>query len=426
MRSLHGIADDWPLTLGELEPHLCEAERLLGVAGNSDVDPYAAPRSAPFPQPGWPLSHADKIIRDGLASAGIHVTSTPQARNTQPHGGRPACTNLGVCNQCPTQARPGPTTTTLREALATGRVELVSEATVTRLETDANGRVVQAVWREPDGRVHLQDADLFVLAAHVPDSVRLLLHSTSRHAPNGIGNSEDMVGRCFMDHPRHNARGKLPERTWPNRVWFQTGAIHHWCDTEDRAARGAHIVELLNFIGSASPGAIASESDLWGQPLRDHIRESWGHDIQFHGIIEMLPDRANRITLDPDEVDVFGVPIAQFDVRFGDYDRAGMVSAAARMDEMFAILEATDTVHRPMRSGHLESLYHPSGGLRMGSDPETSVTDAWGRVHSTRNLFVAGTALFPTIGTSNPTLTMIALALRTAERINALGARGEI
>jgi glucose dehydrogenase len=424
-RSVYGVGEDWPLTYEELEPHLEESERVLGTAG-ADDEPHHAPRRVPFPLPAWPLSHSDRLIREGLAEAGIPVLSTPQARTTRPYRGRPRCLNLGRCNTCPINARTGATASSLRWALETGRVELISEATVLRLESDDRGRITEAIWVDPAGQTHRQRADLFILAAHVPDSVRLLLHSTSQRWPAGIGNGEDMVGRCFMDHGRHNARAEIEERTWPNRLYFQTAAIHHWADAPDRADRGAYLIEILNYIGSAGPGSSTHDTDLWGLPLKRHVRENWGHSIQFHAGVEMLPDRDNRITLDPEVMDTNGVPIARFDLRFDDYALAGYASVAASMDRMLEILGARNVLHRPMREGQLVSIYHPAGGLRMGRDSATSVTDPWGQVHGIPNLFAAGTALFPTIGTVNPTLTMIALALRTSERIEFLAGRGEI
>lgn len=424
LSSAHGFGADWPFDYAELEPNLAEAERILGVAGTAD-DPLAPPRQESYPLPALPLSLADRILRDRLAPHGIAVASAPQARATQPYRGRPACARFGRCLDCPIQARPGPSSTTLRDALATGRVTLRSEAFVTHLEGDGQ-RIRRAVWCDASGTTFAERADVFVVAAHVPDSVRLLLFSTSAEWPDGIGNREDVVGRYFMDHPRHAVMGSLSERTWPNRVFFQTGCISHWRNRPERAERGAFLLELQNHIPDAAPANVARATARWGLPLKAHIREVWGHEVLLNAQIEMLPLRENRVQLDPARRDEFGVPWASFDVRLGAYGQAGLQSAIAALDEIMTHVSARNVKHLAMLPQTIDSCYHPAGGLRMGTDPKTSVTDAWGRVHGTRNLFVSGSGLYPTIGTANPTLTLVALALRVSHGIREHGTRGEL
>ncbi len=425
LRTTHGMADDWPFSYDEFEPDLDEAERTLGTAGTAD-DPLAAPRKQPFPLPGFPLSYSDQLLRTGLAPHGVHVSTTPQARATQPYRGRPACERLGLCLMCPIQARPGPTSTTLADALATGRVTLVSQAFVTHLESGAGGRVTRAVWVDSSGQSQATEADVFVVACHAPDSSRLLLNSVSTEWPTGLGNREDVVGRYFMDNPRYAMIGSLPERTWPNRVFFQTGAITRWRNPADRPQHGAFLIEIQNFIPDASPADIARTSKSWGLDLKQRIRESWGHEALMNAETEMLPSRDNRVMLDPDIKDPFGVPLSRFDVRFSDYDTTALATAKATLLDLFDKLGAKNVGHRSMPRGTLDSCYHPAGGLRMGNDPKTSVTDGGGRVHGLKNLFAAGTCLFPSIGTANPTLTVTALAVRVARKIREHGGRGEL
>lgn len=425
LRTTHGFAEDWPFSFEEFEPDLEEAERILGTAGTAD-DPLAPPRKAPYPLPPFPLSYSDQVLRRRLAPHGIHVSTTPQARTSRPYRGRPACVGTGRCLTCPIEARTGPTASTLLEAIGTGRATLTSEAMVTHLEVDANGRVARAVWQDLSGARHAVAADVFVVAGHVPDSVRLLLHSTSPEWPHGLGNRHDAVGRYFMDNPRTAARAALPERTWPNRVFFQTGAINHWRDRPDRGQHGAFLIEIQNFIPDATPAEIVLAGQAYGAPLKQRIRERWGFDVLLNAETEVLPLAENRITLDRDHRDPFGVPTPLFDIRFSAFDLEAIATARASLQRIFDLVGARKVLPLEMPKGTFDSCYHPAGGLRMGDDPKTSVTDPGGRVHGLKNLFVSGTSLFPTIGTANPTLTMVALAVRVARNIRERGGRGEL
>src|SRR5882724_2757834 len=164
LRSLYGIADDWPISYQDLEPYYARAEKALGVAG-ADDDPWASPRSTPFPLPAFPFSYSDRLFAPTCRSLGIALHSLPQARNSVAYGGRPACQACGVCHACPTGAKASVDLTQIPEAEASGNARVLTEATVLRLEVDGSGQVSAAVYARPDKVERRLTARVFVLAA---------------------------------------------------------------------------------------------------------------------------------------------------------------------------------------------------------------------------------------------------------------------
>jgi choline dehydrogenase-like flavoprotein len=202
MRELYGIADDWPIGYADLEPYYGLAEQALGVAGVGD-NPFASPRSTPYPLPPFPPSYADRILTRACDSLGIRVHGAPFARNSVPFQERPACEAYGVCashNICPIHAQ-YTAEVHLDLAVRTGRVTIKPEAPVLRLNTDSTGRVRGVLYAGAGGAVVEQRARHFVLAAHAVESARLLLLSESSRFPHGLANGSGMVGRNFMEHP---------------------------------------------------------------------------------------------------------------------------------------------------------------------------------------------------------------------------------
>ena len=134
LRSLYGIADDWPISYQDLEPYYATAEQALGVAGAAD-EPWASPRSTPFPLPPFPFSHSDGLFAPACRHLGVAFHHLPQARNSLAYGGRPQCRACSTCHVCPTGAKASIDLTHIPEAEATGNARIITEATVLRLET---------------------------------------------------------------------------------------------------------------------------------------------------------------------------------------------------------------------------------------------------------------------------------------------------
>ena len=412
LRSLHGIADDWPISYQDLEPYYARAEKALGVAGVAD-DPWASPRSTPFPLPPFALSHSDRLFAPACRSAGITLHHLPQARNSVAYGGRPRCRACATCAVCPTGAKASVDLTQLPEAEATGNALVLEDATVLRLELDGSGQVGTAVYARPDKVEQHLTARVFVVAAGAVETARLLLLSSSRAFATGLANRSGLVGRFFMSHPAIDVSGRASENVYPHRIGFSTAMSRQFAVERARATHGPFILEFMNSAGP-TPDQIASESGQWGDALRKHVKAEFGHRLAIRIYCEQLPDRDNSVTLNTRVTDYFGSPAPHLHYSIGRYERDALDEAKAVAERILAAVPATD-----IRASGLQYAAHQIGTHRMGRDPATSVVDANLRAHDVPNLYLVGSGSFVTASASPPTLTITALAIRAAEHIAA-------
>lgn len=419
MRSDFGHAVDWPIDYAELEPWYVEAERELGVAGDSEED-LGSPRSGPFPQPPIPGTWLDRVFARALEGTQFQVRLTPQARNSVAREGRPACCGSGTCIPiCPVGAKYD-AMVHLDRAETRGAV-IHERTTATFIETGAGGRVSAIRFRRPDGSGDLARGRVFILAGNAVETPRLLLHSRSEAAPGGIANGSDQVGRNLMDHPIQLSWALAGERVWPYRGPMATSGIENLRDGAFRAQRSALRIQIANDGWNWPTGGAVTLADsltrrgLLGTDLRREIAAHASREVQLAALTEQLPDPANRITLHPQDADPYGVPLPRMHYRVGDYSRAGLDYARAVHDEIFARLNASEIQH----ADEFQGSGHVIGTTRMGNDPLDSVVDRNLRSHAHDNLFLVGAGVFPTASTANPTLTIAALALRAAEQVTA-------
>lgn len=412
LRSLYGIADDWPISYQELEPYYARAEKALGVAGAAD-DPWASSRSTSFPLPPFALSHSDRLFAPACRSLGIALHHLPQARNSIAYGGRARCQACATCAVCPTGAKASVDLTHLPDAEATGNARVLANATVLRLEVDRSGQVSAAVYARPDKVEERLTARVFVVAAGGVETARLLLLSTSGEFPNGLANRSGLVGKLFMSHPSLEVTGRASERVYPYRIGFSTAMSRQFAVERARGTRGAFLLEFLNSAGP-TPDRIAGASGLWGEALRKHVKEEFGQRLGIRIYCEQLPQRANAVTLNTQVPDYFGNPAPHLHYSIGRYERDALDDAKAVAEKILAAIPVTDIRAR----GPLFAA-HQIGTHRMGSDPATSVVDADLRAHDVPNLYLVGSGAFVTTSASPPTLTIMALAIRAAEHIAA-------
>jgi choline dehydrogenase-like flavoprotein len=412
LRSLYGIAGDWPISYQDVEPYYARAEQALGVAGAAD-DPWASPRSTPFPLPPFPFSYSDRLFEPACRSLGIAFHHLPQARNSVAYGGRPQCQACGTCHVCPTGAKASIDLTHIPEAEATGNVRVLTEATVLRLEVEGSGQVSAAVYARPDKVEQRLAASVFVVAAGAVETARLLLLSTSREFPDGIANRSGLVGKLFMSHPSIEVTGRASQKVYPYRIGFSTAMSRQFAVERDRTTRGPFFLEFLNSAGP-TPERIAIGSGQVGEALRKQVREEFGRWLGIRIYCEQLPDRANAVSLNTRVRDYFGSPAPHLHYNVGSYERRALDDGKELAVKIFAAMGVTD-----IRSSALMFAAHQIGTHRMGVDPKTSVVDANLRAHDVPNLYLVGSGCFVTASASPPTLTIAALALRAAEHIGA-------
>ena len=410
LASAYGRGHDWPVTYSELEPFYGEAESEIGVAGDSNGT-LGSPRSTPFPMPAIPQTYLDKAVAKALAGTGYEVRATPQGRNSVDRGDRPACCGNASCIPiCPVQAKYD-ATVHLAAAQARG-ARLYDRTTAIRVELGADSRVGAIRVKRWDGSEGRASGRVYVIAAHAIETPRLLLVS-------GIANGSDQLGRNLMDHPVQLSWAMADEALWPYRGPLSTSGIENLRDGGFRRERAGFRIEIGNDGWSWPLGAPITTAEklarqgLRGKALDAALLSQTSRQIRLAALTEQLPDPGNRVTLDPEEKDVYGVPLPRLAYRLGDYVWEGLAAARAAHGEIFARLGGSGIQHRPVAEG----AGHIIGTARMGGDPRASVVDRDLRSHDHGNLFILGSAVFPTSGTANPTLTIAALSLRAVAAV---------
>lgn len=417
LRRRFGQGEDWPMSYAALSPYYDKAEAELGVSGDEASD-LGSPRSSSYPMPAIPPTYLDKVFAAALEGSAYDVRSTPQARNSVDQSDRPACCGNASCIPvCPVQAKYDATVHVAR-AVKAGAV-LLSKSNVVSLETGEDNRITAAKFVRWDGSTGSLQARVFVLAANAIESPRLLLNSASERLPNGVANSSDQVGRNLMDHPTQLSWALAEKPVYPYRGPLSTSGIENLRDGDFRRTRGAFRIEIANDGWRWPTGApISTAADLANQGLRgkdldNALRRQTSRHVRLASLVEQLPDASNRVTLDPDKRDVYGVPLPRLSYRIDSYVQDGLAAARAAHDEIFERVGVSEKHHSP----EVQGAGHIIGTLRMGADARRSVVDGELRSHDHPNLFVSGSAVFPTSATANPTLTIAALALRLADTI---------
>lgn len=394
-----GLGVDWPISYSDLEPYYVRAERELGVSGERGPDdPW---RSAGYPMPAFPDSHSDALWRDAASALGVRLSRMPVAKNNaRTYDGRPACSTYATCPVCPGGAQYSADWHAFK-AERCGHCTILPDTTVRRLDMDAEGRITLAHASARDGSPHEIRSRIFVLAASAVETPRLLLLSR-------IGNPRH-VGRHLMEHWKIGSSGFCESRDFPRRIGFPTLTSYHLYETADRANRGA--VRLL-YPNPDDPLETFGEN-RWGRDMASFDCTTFGHLRRIEASVEHLPNAASRVSLDSATRDCFGDPAPNLNFVLADPDRLALEAARTGMHTMMAAAGLQDI---KVGKGHYGGA-HIMGTCRMSRREEDGVADVNARAHGTQNLFVAGSALFPSGGAVNPTLTIAALSLRLADHL---------
>jgi choline dehydrogenase-like flavoprotein len=412
---------DWPIDYSALEPWYGRAEDAIGVAGDSSAD-LGSPRSSPYPMPRIAPSYLDATVANAFEGWGFDVRATPQGRNSVVRDERPPCCGNSSCIPvCPIRAKYD---ATVHVARATrGGARLLAQCVVHRIEIGHDGNVAAIRYKHPDGSDHRATAKVYVLAAHAIEIPKLLLMSRGPNAPNGVANSSGQVGRNLMDHPIQLSWALNASPVYPYRGPFSTSGVENTRGGDWRATRPAFRIEIGNDGWSWPTGAPASDAHalamkgLRGAVLQKALYDRTARQIRFAALTEQLPDADNRVTPDPVERDALGLPRPRIAYRIDDYTKAGLAEARRIHGRLFERLNATEIGHKA--DADFQGAGHVMGTARMGADAKHAVVDANLSAFDHPNLFIEGSAVFPTGGAANPTLTIAALALRSVDAIRA-------
>jgi choline dehydrogenase-like flavoprotein len=406
-RTLDGVGEDWPIDYPELRRHYEALELELPVAG--DYWPWGDPHR--YPHTAHPIAGGAELAWEGARRLGIEVRVGPVGITNGSFGNRPHCIYRGFCLQgCKVNAKASPLVTHVPDAIAHG-AEIRDRCMVTRIEVDeSSGRVVGVRYIH-GGQERLQRADAVAVAGYSIETPRLLLNSTSARFPDGIGNAHDLVGRYVMVQGAPQVAGRFPEELRMYKAPPPEISSEQFYETDP--GRGFARGFSLQTVGPLPIGWAEHvlADGHWGEALREYMRD-YNHWYTLGALSELLPLPENRVTVVSEVTDQNGIPIPRMDYTQCENDRRNIAMAKRTMHQIFEAAGAEEVLE-------IDRYAHLVGGCRMGSNPERSVVDSDQRVWEVPNLFVADGSVMPTQGSANPALTIMALASRLAERLDA-------
>ena len=427
MRSRYGLASDWPIGYGDLQPYYAQAETELGVAGGDD-NPFSPPREQEHPLPPFPTGPADSRYVQACSDLGITLHSAPQARNSEAYDGRSQCVGYSTCIPvCPSGAKYSGDVHVRKAEEAGARI--VDRAPVQSLEHgDAGETVEAAVYNTPNATELRQEARYFVLAGGAVEIPRLLLSSTSAAYPDGLANSSGLVGKDFMEHPMVTVRGTIPKPDGQEPIFWWPLESHQFYDHEDVTPGSIKLefkqgsqLEPTDAPGGFD-GLVADLADpVAGDDLSiEGVDETeWNNwRVSINALVEQLPREHNRVALDKSKTDNHGNPVPDVALDVGKREVETLKHAADIGTRILESMGATDIETTDPENPATSS--HHMGTTRMGEDPTESVLNPQLRTHDLDNLFVSSSSAFVTGGAMNPTLTIAALSLRLADHIAGL------
>ena len=415
MKSIYGhvegsTLEDWPITYDDLEPCYEKAEWEIGVAGDDVQNPFAPPRKKPQPMPPFAFNKEANLLKKAMEGLGLHPFPIPMLRNSVRYNGRPACYRFRTCCgfACPVNAKCGTHNTVIPTAIETGNCELRINCQVTEIMVNDQGKITGVAYFDERDKKQIQTADVVILSASATETPRLLLNSTSRFFPEGIGNRYDWVGRNLQGHAYTGAYGLFEEDIYDDVGPGATIAIcdfnHHNPGIIGGGMLANEFTRLPYLFADIRPPGAAS----WGKEHKEFQRNYFRRNVQVVGPIQEVPVFDARVQVETTVKDHWGVPVAKLSGYRHQADLDGCEFLSRKAEEILQKAGAVQTWRTTPGLG-LSGGQHQSGTCRMGNDPQTSVTDRYGRVHDTPNLFVADGSLNVTNGGFNPALTIMAL-----------------
>jgi choline dehydrogenase-like flavoprotein len=400
-----GIAD-WPYDYAELEPYYVLAEGIMGVSGAGGADPFAGPRSAPYPMPPLEAHPFATPLEEACRRRGWHPFPTPRAINSQAYDGRPACEYCRLCASygCPVGARGTSQETFLAHAEKTGRCEVRPLSMVRQIVRGEGDRVSGCSYVDAEGREQFAEARVVCVSASAVESARLLLLSE-------LANEEGEVGRHLQFHA-----------VTMGQALFELDLLR-----DDAPFLGRSLADfyfLPDGVSDLPKGGMIRFGRAPQTVGTVYFTPSVGQRVlYFEAFHDFLPNAQTFVTLDEAITDRWGLPAAQIHLDVPAHHRRAGRFLADRAFEIYEDLGATEGVTTDL-GGTSSYLVH--GTCRAGRDPRTSVLDPFCRVHRLRNLYVADGSFMPTSGGASTTLTIVANALRTADDILARATRLEL
>jgi choline dehydrogenase-like flavoprotein len=415
-RTKLGYGADWPLDWREMWTYYAEVEQTLKISG--PVNYPWGPKRSRYPYRPHELNAAALVLAQGAEALGIDWSPTPLATVSAPRGHSPPCVYRGMCVLgCSTNAKQSVLITWLPRALAAG-AEIRDLAMVGRVEHDGTGRVT-GVHYIREGEWRFQRARNVVVAGYAIETPRLLLNSATSRFPDGLANSSGLVGKNLMVQSNQAVWGVMEKEIRAYKGPPSLAITEHWNYTDKgKDFFGGYAYMSQGPLPVVWSGTLSSKRGLWGQRLLDEM-EKYNHHVGLKIVGECLPQERNRVTL-TDEKDQYGLPVPRITYSFCDNDKKLIEHSLSFMRR------ALDAAGASEIWDETDDTCHLNGTARMGDDPRTSVVNADCRTWDIPNLWICDGSVFPTVGGVNPSLTIQAIACRTADRIKTLARRGEL
>ena len=415
VKSLDGVADDWPLTYEELEPFYDLNDRRIGVSGLKGDPAY--PEKPDRPCPPLSIRPSGHTMARGFEELGWHWWSSDTAISSVPYDGRPPDTGGFLRSMASTDLNYWP------KAIASG-AKLKTHSRVREILVDADGKATGALYYDNHGRLKEQRAKAVVMACNGVGTARLLLNSTSSRFPEGLANSSGLVGKNLMHHPCGVVVGIFDEwmgaepgnprgSTMLSQEFYETNPDNDFVRGYDLQVMGAAEAPL-----STALGGLLGMRVPWGANHHQEFKERFGRVVGLTIMTEDLPEEHNQVTLDPELTDSHGIPAPKINYTVSNNTDKMLDHGVERGTEALEAAGAKRVLSSRLRRN---AGWHLLGTARMGDDPSTSVVDRWGRSHDVSNLFIIDGSIFVTGACINPTTTIQALALRTADYIKGEG-----
>jgi choline dehydrogenase-like flavoprotein len=399
---------DWPLTLAEMEPWYAKAEDKMGTTRTNNI-------------PGLPGNNNFKVLEAGAKKLGYKEVHTGRMSiNSEPRKGRGSCLQIGFCFQgCKSGAKWSTLYTEIPDGEATGNLELRPDAQVLTITHNDQGKVDGVIYAGKDGKQVKQKARVVCVAGNSIESPRLLLNSHSAKFPDGLANSSGQVGRNYMRHTTGSVYAIFEKPVHMYRGTTMAGIVQDEArhDTS-RGFAGGYELETLA-LGVPFMAAFLNPGE-WGRSFAEAM-DAYDRMAGLWIVGEDMPQQGNAITLSASEKDQFGLAVPN--VNFDDHanDAAMRDHAFKQGSAIYEAVGAVKTFHTPPYPST-----HNLGTNRMSEKPGDGVVNKWGQTHDIANLFVSDGSQFTTGGAENPTLTIVALAIRQADHIASEMAKGSL
>ncbi len=426
---------DWPISYEDMEPYYRKVEQVVGVSGKVVDHPFLEPRSTTdYPFPPTAEHPIARWFDQTCEQMGLHPLPMSRGILSKPFNGRQSCQYSGYCGSygCASGAKASSRASLLDQAVATGNCQIITQAKVFKLNSDAKGNVSSAEYFDAQKTPQSVRAKIFVVACYSIESSRLLLSSPGEKHPDGLGNRYQQVGKnlhCCAGGTGHGIfefDDFTPQQAAELKIRgpFFNRALQDWYVIDDQQAfsnkvKGGTIDFVFDPPSPASDANDQKWSDgnlVWGSPLKQRIKSHFtqSKDFKFEVFCDWLTNDDCYVSLDSGEKDQWGSPVAKVRAGFHPHDLKVGSYIVEKGKQVMKNLGAK-SVRGSAFSSPTSNLV--AGGLRFGKDPKISALDADCRVHGTDNCFVTDGSFMPNGGSVTPTLTIYANSFRVADII---------